>query len=72
VFNPLARTNHPQRAAAAGHGTILSANTENGRRVTVRLSPSPTISIAEIEVLGALLAQLETIAVNDNAPGSIA
>lgn len=46
---------------------VRAANSNGDRRLTVRLSPEPTISVAEIEVFGALLAQIEGEAANDNA-----
>jgi hypothetical protein len=68
MVNPSTRATN-LRPAIAGRGkAVRAANNNGGRRVTVRLPLAPTISISEIEVVGALLAQLEAAAANDNLP----
>jgi hypothetical protein len=44
----------------------LAANDNHGRKITVSFKPATTITIAEIEVFGSLLEQIETAHLNDN------
>jgi hypothetical protein len=46
--------------------SIRAANDNAGRRITATIKPLPTITVAEIEVFGALLAEIESAAANDN------
>ncbi|MGN6365899.1 hypothetical protein [Asticcacaulis taihuensis] len=57
-----------RRPPAGFKRSIRAANENGGRRVIVELKPPPTITTAEIEVFGALLADLELVAANDNEP----
>lgn len=55
------------RRPSAGHLTFThAANDNKGRCILVRIAPPPTITVAEIEVFGALLADFDTPPVNDN------
>ena len=66
MFDLKAGATRAQPVVTARNKTIRAANNNGDRRITVRLSPVRTISIAEIEVFGALLAELEITAANDN------
>lgn len=54
------------RDTAAKQRPIRAANDNGGRKITIKLKPPSNITVAEIEVFGALLAQLEAAAANDN------
>lgn len=65
-MNSLPRAVTGWRPAAVTQRTIRAANDNSGRRVIVKLKPPLDITTAEIEVFGALLAELEAATANDN------
>ena len=48
--------------------SIRATNDNGGRMVVVKLKAPPAITIAEIEVFGTFLAELEAASANDNYP----
>jgi hypothetical protein len=53
--------------ARASRRIIRAANDNaGGRRIVLQFEPSPAVAVAEVEVFGALLAELQETAANDN------